>query len=108
MTLWAQNFALGSTEYLPLRWRITNALFSYFEYIRQTFWPHDLIPFYVHPENRLETWRLLLAIAALIFITAIAFARRRQNPYLLVGWLRYLPMPTPVIGTLQFCSQGHA
>src|SRR5439155_26807779 len=29
-TLWAQNFALGSTEFLPLQWRITNAVFSYF------------------------------------------------------------------------------
>src|SRR5262249_53865353 len=57
-TLWAQNFALGSTEFLPLRWRITNALFSYFEYVRQMFWPVDLVPFYIHPENRLEIWRL--------------------------------------------------
>src|SRR5207237_6068137 len=46
-TFWAQNFALGSTQFLPLQWRLTNALFSYFEYVRQMFWPVDLIPFYV-------------------------------------------------------------
>jgi protein O-mannosyl-transferase len=107
-TLWAQNFALGSTEFLPLKWRITNAIFSYFEYVRQTFWPVDLIPFYVHPENRLEMWRLILAIVFLIAVTAIAFIRRRQNPYLIVGWLWYLVMLLPVIGIVQVGLQGHA
>lgn len=108
MTLWAQNFALGSTEYLPLKWRITNAVFSYFEYVRQTFWPHDLIPFYVHPENRLEWWRLLLATFVLVAITVIAFVRRWKNPYLIVGWSWYLVMLIPVIGIVQVGLQGHA
>jgi protein O-mannosyl-transferase len=108
MTLWAQNFALGSTELLPLKWRITNAVYSYFEYIQQTFWPSDLIPFYVHPENRLEVWRLLLAALVLVTITVIAFVRRRQNPYLIVGWLWYMVMLVPVIGIVQVGLQGHA
>ena len=108
MTLWAQNFALGSSEFLPLRWRITNALFSYFEYVRQMFWPHDLIPFYVHPENRLELWRLLLAALVLVVVSAIAFVRRQKNPYLIVGWLWYLVMLIPVIGIVQVGLQGHA
>ena len=107
-TLWAQNFALGSTQFLPLQWRITNALFSYFEYVRQVFWPVDLIPFYVHPENRLELWRLLVAAVVLIALTAIAFIRRRKNPYLIVGWLWYLVMLIPVIGIVQVGLQGHA
>src|SRR5690242_17923954 len=107
-TLWAQNFALGSTDFLPLRWRITNAVFSYFEYVRQMFWPVDLIPFYVHPENRLETWRLAIAILFVIGVTAIAFIRRKQNPYLIVGWLWYLVMLIPVIGIVQVGLQGHA
>ncbi|HEV3244229.1 MAG TPA: tetratricopeptide repeat protein [Chthoniobacterales bacterium] len=107
-TLWAQNFALGSTEFLPLKWRITNALFSYFEYVRQMFWPVDLIPFYLHPENRLETWRLLLAVIVVVAVTATALLRRRQNPYLLVGWFWYLVMLIPVIGIVQVGLQGHA
>src|SRR5438477_4674589 len=107
-TLWAQNFALGSTQFLPLPWRVTNALFSYFEYVRQMFWPVDLIPFYVHPENRLEIWRLLTAAISLIALTAIVIVRRRQNPYLLVGWLWYLVMLIPVIGIVQVGLQGHA
>ncbi|HEV2045515.1 MAG TPA: tetratricopeptide repeat protein [Chthoniobacterales bacterium] len=107
-TLWAQNFALGSTEYLPLKWRITNAMVAYFEYIRQMFWPVDLVPFYIHPENRLEIWRLLLAATTLIAVTAIAFARRRKNPYLVVGWFWYLVMLAPVIGLIQVGLQGRA
>src|SRR6266446_6934749 len=107
-TLWAQNFALGSTEFLPLKWRVTNAIFSYFEYICQMFWPIDLIPFYMHPENRLETWRLVLAAVVLICVTAIAIVRRRKNPYLIVGWLWYLIMLIPVIGIVQVGLQGHA
>ena len=107
-TLWAQNFALGSTEFLPLRWRITNAVFSYFEYVRQLFFPVDLIPFYVHPEGRLEMWRLLFAAVILIGLTTVAFRRRRQNPYLIVGWLWYLIMLIPVIGIVQVGLQGHA
>jgi len=107
-TLWAQNFALGSTEFLPLRWRITNAIFSYFEYIRQMFWPVDLIPFYNHPENRLELWKLLLSVCVVIALTAIGFIRRRKNPYLLVGWFWYVVMLVPVIGIVQVGLQGHA
>ena len=107
-TLWAQNFALGSTQFLPLQWRVTNALFSYFEYVRQMFWPVDLIPFYVHPENRLEIWRLLIAAISLIALTAIVIVRRKQNPYLLVGWLWYIVMLIPVIGIVQVGLQGHA
>src|SRR6266403_4823879 len=107
-TLWAQNFALGSTQFLPLQWRVTNALFSYFEYVRQMFWPVDLIPFYVHLENRLEIWRLLIAAISLIALTAIVIVRRKQNPYLLVGWLWYIVLLIPVIGIVQVGLQGHA
>jgi tetratricopeptide (TPR) repeat protein len=107
-TFWAQNFALGSTKFLPLKWRIANAIVSYFDYIRQMFWPADLIPFYVHPENRLEPWRLAVAAIVLIGMTAIAFVRRRKNPYLMVGWFWYLVMLVPVIGIIQVGLQARA
>jgi len=107
-TLWAQNFALGSTEFLPLTWRITNAIFSYFEYVRQMFWPVDLIPFYVHPEGRVEMWRFLFAVIILVAVTSITWIRRRKNPYLVVGWFWYLIMLIPVIGIVQVGLQGHA
>lgn len=107
-TLWAQNFALGSTESLPLQWRITNAIVSYFDYVRQMFWPVGLIPFYIHPENRLGTLRLSIAAIFLIAITVMVIVRRRQNPYLFVGWFWYVVMLVPVIGIIQVGLQGRA
>src|SRR5436190_5268398 len=107
-TLLAQNLALGSTEHLPLQWRITNAIVTYFDYIRQMFWPVDLVPFYVHLENRLSMLRLLVAVIILIAITAIAFAGRKKNPYILVGWLWYVVMLMPVIGLVQVGLQARA
>ena len=107
-TLWAQNLALGSAALLPFKWRIANAVVSYFDYIRQTFWPVDLAPFYIHPENRLELWRLAVAAIVLIGITAVVFVRRKKNPYLIVGWFWYLVMLIPVIGIIQVGLQGRA
>ena len=107
-TLWAQNLALGSTALLPLKWRIANAVVSYVDYIRQMLWPIDLTPFYIHPENRLELWRLAVAAMVLIGITAVVFVRRKKNPYLIVGWFWYLVMLVPVIGIIQVGLQGHA
>src|SRR5438477_1581799 len=107
-TLLAQNFALGSTEHLPLKWRITNAIVTYLDYIWQMFWPVDLVPFYIHPENRLSISHLLVSAIILVAITGIAFARRRKNPYILVGWFWYIVMLTPVIGIIQVGLQGRA
>jgi len=107
-TLLAQNFALGSVEMLPLSDRVSNAIVSYVEYIGQMFWPRDLIPFYIHPENRLSILQVAGALLLLIAITVAAFVRRKQNPYLLVGWLWYLIMLVPVIGIVQVGLQGHA
>ena len=107
-TMLAQNVALGSTDYLPLKWRISNAIVTYVDYIRQMFWPIDLVPFYVHPEDRLEIARLIFALLILVAITAVVFVRRRKNPSLAVGWLWYLVMLIPVIGVIQVGLQGRA
>jgi len=107
-TLLAQNFALGSTELLPLKWRITNAIVTYFDYIRQMFWPVGLIPFYIHPEDRLPIWRLLVAAIVLVAVTGVAFARRRKNPYISSGWFWYIVMLVPVVGIVQVGLQGRA
>ncbi|MEY2547297.1 MAG: protein O-mannosyl-transferase [Verrucomicrobiota bacterium] len=107
-TLLAQNFALGSVEMLPLKYRLTNAVVSYVEYIGQMFWPRDLIPFYLHPENRLPMWQIAAALLLLLTISLAAVVRRKQNPYLIVGWFWFLIMLVPVIGIVQVGLQGHA
>jgi len=107
-TLIAQQVAIGSTESLPLASRIDNALVTYVNYLRQMFWPVDLVPFYLHPEWRLGTWEIIGAIILLAGITAAMFLLRRKLPFLLVGWLWYIAMLLPVIGIIQVGLQARA
>jgi tetratricopeptide (TPR) repeat protein len=107
-TLIAQQVAIGSTESLPLAARINNALVTYVNYLRQMFWPVDLVPFYVHPEWRLGAWEIIGAIILLAGITAATFLLRRKLPFLLVGWLWYMVMLLPVIGIIQVGLQARA
>lgn len=107
-TLIAQQVAIGSTESLPLASRIDNALVTYVNYLRQMFWPVDLVPFYIHPEWRLGTWEIIGAIVLLAGITAAIFLLRRKLPFLLVGWLWYVVMLLPVIGIIQVGLQARA
>src|SRR5207253_5911665 len=88
--------------------RINNALVSYINYLRQMFWPVDLVPFYIHPEWRLATWEIIGAILLLAGITAAVFLFRRKLPFLLVGWLWYVVMLLPVIGIIQVGLQARA
>src|SRR5204862_156456 len=89
-TLVAQRLALGNTQNLPMESRVSNALISYIVYLRQMFWPTDLIPFYIHPENRLAFWQPLGAAIVLIGVSAGTFLLRKTRPYLFVGWHWYL------------------
>lgn len=107
-TLIAQQVAIGSTESLPLASRIDNALVTYVNYLRQMFWPVDLVPFYIHPEWRLGTWELIGSVILLAGITAAMLLLRRKLPFLLVGWLWYLVMLLPVIGIIQVGLQARA
>jgi tetratricopeptide (TPR) repeat protein len=107
-TLIAQQGAIGSTESLPLASRIENALVTYINYLRQMFWPVDLVPFYIHPEWRLGTWEIIGAIILLAGMTAAVFLLRRKLPFLLVGWLWYIVMLLPVIGIIQVGLQARA
>jgi len=107
-TLIAQQVAIGSTESLPLASRIDNALVTYVNYLRQMFWPVDLVPFYIHPEWRLGIWEIIGAIILLAGITAAMFLWRRKLPFLLVGWLWYIVMLLPVIGIIQVGLQARA
>src|ERR1043166_7937591 len=108
MAFLAQRRAIGWTEQLPVSARINNAIVSYVIYIRQMFWPAKLAVFYPHPEHRLPTWEIGMALAILVGITIAAFVLRKKAPYLVTGWLWYLGMLVPVIGLVQVGWQGHA
>jgi Tfp pilus assembly protein PilF len=107
-TILAQRQATGSTEELPLLWRINNALVTCVTYIWQMFWPTRLTVFYPHPENQLSILQVFGAAIFLIAISILVIILRRQRPYLLTGWFWYLIMLVPVIGVFQVGMQSHA
>ncbi len=108
VTIRAQDSATGLLEQLPFTWRLNNALLSYIEYLRQTFWPTRLAVFYPHPNNALSIWQITLATTFLLAISAMAILLRKKRPYVLAGWFWYVGMLVPVIGIVQIGEQGHA
>lgn len=108
VTIWAQNQATGSLEQLPFTWRLSNALVSHIEYLRQTFWPARLAVFYPYPNNPVSIWKVTLASAFLLTVSAMAIFLRKKRPYVLTGWFWYVGMLVPVIGIVQIGEQGHA
>src|SRR5436190_15374351 len=107
LTIWAQDQATGSLEQLPFTWRLNNAVVSYIEYVRQTFWPARLAVFYPHPNNELPIWQVTLATTLLLLISAMAILLRKKRPYVFTGWFWYVGMLVPVIGIVQIGEQGH-
>jgi tetratricopeptide (TPR) repeat protein len=98
ITLSIQGQALASSEVIPWGWRISSALISYVIYLRQLFLPIGLAALYPPGVLHFPIWKVLGSALILIAVTAVVFLRRRQQPYLLVGWLWYLGMLLPVIG----------
>jgi Tfp pilus assembly protein PilF len=110
ITIYAQHAggALGNTELLPLSQRIANAAYSYVAYLGKGIWPAGLAVFYPHPEGSLAVWKVLAAALLLLGITALAWRYRKQQPYLLTGWLWYLVAMVPMIGVIQVGRQAMA
>lgn len=92
---------------VPLAWRAANALTSYGAYLRQTFWPEGMVPFYPHPGTSLSASEITLAGVTLAGVTGALVALRRQR-YLAVGWLWFLGVLLPVIGLMQSGNQARA
>jgi protein O-mannosyl-transferase len=108
ITLFAQTRATVSVEFLPLLWRINNALVSYVAYIWQMICPIRLALLYPHPEHRLSFWEVAAAIAFLACVTAVVLAFGKTHRYLITGWFWYLGMLVPVIGIMQVGPQARA
>jgi len=107
-TLLAQRESRVPLDFIPMTWRLGNAIVSYVAYIGQLFYPLGLAVYYPHPGATLPAWRILGASLILLGITIGAFAARRRNSYLWVGWLWYLVTLVPVIGLVQVGSQAMA
>jgi tetratricopeptide (TPR) repeat protein len=98
--------AMAGFDALPWPVRLGNATIGYVAYLWKTLWPTHLAAFY--PLFDLSAARVAAAAGLLLAITAGAIARRRQHPYLFVGWLWYVISIAPVIGLLQAGEQGMA
>jgi tetratricopeptide (TPR) repeat protein len=102
--------SVGDPRFFPLPLRLRNAVVSVVFYLRDTVVPVRLGLFYPHPAMIGGTVTWTAAAAALLVLLAITavVVWRRQQPYLLVGWLWFLGMLTPVIGLVQIGEQARA
>jgi tetratricopeptide (TPR) repeat protein len=87
--------------------RVANALRSVGVYLLQTVWPHDLAVFYPYPAS-VPLVQVALAGAAVLALSALAFALARRAPWIPVGWLWFLLTLAPVLGLVQVGAQAHA
>lgn len=80
--------------------RFGNAFIYYVVYLRQTFWPQGLAAVYPYPANGFSLTDMMLAGLLIASLSIITWLKRRTQPWLLVGWLWYLGMLTPMIGII--------
>jgi len=85
--------------------RLANAMHSYCEYVRITFWPSGLAFFYPYPA--LPFRRVLLCALFLAAVTGCVLWQRRRH-YLFFGWFFFLGTLVPAIGIVQVGGQGMA
>jgi protein O-mannosyl-transferase len=100
--------AVKSLDVFPLQARLTNAVFSYLEYLGKMIWPSGLSILYPHPGNALPVWQGILSGMVLVGITIISIRLIRKAPYFAVGWFWYLGTLVPVIGIVQVGGQAMA
>jgi len=89
--------------HLSLGDRVDNAFISYVRYLGKLFWPENLCLYYPHPGH----WPTMLVLPAALFvlgISALAWMKRKQIPYLFTGWFWYVGTLVPVIGLVQLHS----
>ncbi|MBS1829313.1 MAG: tetratricopeptide repeat protein [Acidobacteria bacterium] len=101
-----QMGAVVSLESLPVYFRIWNGIVSYARYLGKMIWPVDLGVMY--PFAKISTPALIGAALLLAAISAFAWLRRRENPYLIVGWLWFLGAMIPMLGLAQTGVQALA
>jgi len=99
--------AVIAIQNLSLDARVGNALISYCRYLGKLFWPVDLAVFYPHP-GYWPVKQVFLAGGLMVGTSALLFMKRRQYPFLLMGWLWFCGTLVPVIGLAQSGEQAMA
>jgi tetratricopeptide (TPR) repeat protein len=88
--------------------RVMNAIDSYGHYLRDSFWPTGLAPFYPHPVEQLGAGSVAVTGTAIVAISAAALWTAKRFPFLLVGWAWFLGTLVPMIGMVQVGIQARA
>ena len=101
LTLFTARHGLQSVEHVPMSLRLGNALCSYAIYLGQLFVPTGLAVFYPYPRDGFPAWQIAGSAGLLVAISAAAVALRKEQPWILTGWLWFLGMLVPVIGLVQ-------
>jgi protein O-mannosyl-transferase len=100
--------AIEPLGYLPLTWRIENALYSYATYLAKIFWPVDFALAYPHPLGTLRFVQIVVPVFLLVSVSVFVWKQRIRRGYALTGWLWFLGTLVPVIGIIQVGGQGMA
>ncbi len=99
--------AMGNTTAYPIGARLANAVEAYAGYLGKTFYPVGLT--IIYPFRTVHAAGAVAAAAGLVVVLTItAFALRRSQPYVAVGWLWFLGTLVPVIGLVQVGGQAMA
>jgi tetratricopeptide (TPR) repeat protein len=106
LTLVAQRAAIKRLDQIGLGARVGNAFVSYVAYLGDLVLPVGRSVF--RPFAVPSVAAAVLAAAILGLLTTVAIRARRERPYVLVGWLWYVVMLTPVIGIVQVGMQARA
>jgi tetratricopeptide (TPR) repeat protein len=104
----AQKRDIHPAEIIPFSLRVGNAVVAYVVYLGKLIWPSQLAVLYPPLNNGSPAWQVMDACLVLAALTAGAYALRRKQPYLLVGWLWYLGMLAPMIGLVQVGREAYA
>jgi tetratricopeptide (TPR) repeat protein len=86
---------------------LANAIVSYALYLGKIVWPHPLAALYPYDRD-LSSLKVAAALLLLAAITALVWWRRRESPYLPVGWFWFLGTLVPMIGLVQVGWQAYA
>jgi hypothetical protein len=100
--------AMTEGDELPVLFRLANAAESTVAYLGDAFWPTGLAVFYPHRGLVVSPLRAGAAVLLLVALTLLAWRRRRERPWLAVGWLWYLGTLVPVSGIVQVGLQSRA
>ncbi|MBL8222087.1 MAG: hypothetical protein JNL62_22810, partial [Bryobacterales bacterium] len=98
--------AVISLDALPIYFRVWNGLLSYARYLGKMIWPVDLGVMY--PFGKISPVALTGAILLLSAITVFVWLRRKENGYLIAGWLWFLGAMVPMLGLAQSGTQALA